>query len=233
MSEHSTVVELRRYTLRPGQRETLVELFDRTFVESQEAVGIDVIGQFRDLDDSDVFTWVRGFPSMEERARALADFYDGETWRAHSRAANATMLDSDDVLLLRPARPDTAFRLPGRRDEGVAAGSYVAAVILHLVAGADEADIVSFFELAIAQGLAAVDGSVLAYFVTEPGVNTFPGFRCGRTQPSSCSSSAARTGSRSSGSWTRTVVSPARRPKRRGLPARSSPYAWSPRRAPC
>lgn len=174
MSEHSTVVELRRYTLRPGQRETLVELFDRTFVESQEAVGIDVIGQFRDLDDPDVFTWVRGFPSMEERARALADFYDGETWRAHGRAANATMLDSDDVLLLRPARPDTAFRLPGRRDEGAAAGGYVAAVILHLVAGADEADIVSFFELAIAQGLAAADGSVLAYFVTEPGENTFP-----------------------------------------------------------
>ena len=171
---HSAVVELRRYALRPGQRETLIELFDSTFVESQEAVGIDVIGQFRDLDDPDVFTWVRGFENMEERARGLADFYGGATWHAHSRAANATMLDSDNVLLLRPARPDSAFRLPVRRDVGNASSGYVAAVILHLEPGTEESDIVSFFELAIAPGLAAVDGSVLAYYVTEPSENTFP-----------------------------------------------------------
>jgi hypothetical protein len=172
--EHSTVVELRRYALRPGQRDTLIELFDANFVESQEAAGIDLIGQFRDLDEPDVFTWVRGFPSMEERARSLADFYGGETWHAHSRAANATMFDSDNVLLLRPARPDSAFSLPARRDEATGSGGYVAAVTLHLEPGAEESDIVSFFELAIAPGLAAVDGSVLAYFVTEPSRNTFP-----------------------------------------------------------
>jgi len=74
----SAVVELRRYTLRPGQRDTLVELFDDNFVESQEAVGIDLIGQFRELDDPDVFIWIRGFRSMEERAHGLADFYDEE-----------------------------------------------------------------------------------------------------------------------------------------------------------
>ena len=51
---------------------------------------------------------------------------------------------------------------------------YVAAVILHLEPGAKEADIVSFFELAIAPGLAATEASVLAYFVTEPSPNTFP-----------------------------------------------------------
>jgi hypothetical protein len=171
---HSAVVELRRYTLRPGQRDTLVELFDGNFVESQEAVGIDLIGQFRDLDYPDVFTWVRGFESMDVRARSLAEFYDGETWHAHSRAANATMVDSDDVLLLKPARPDSAFRLPARRDDGNASAGYVAAVILHLEPGTEESDIVSFFELAIEPGLAAAGGSVLAYFVTEPSRNTFP-----------------------------------------------------------
>jgi NIPSNAP len=172
--ERSAVVELRRYALRPGQRDTLIELFDSTFVESQEAAGIDLIGQFRDVDDPDVFTWVRGFKGMEERARSLADFYGGETWHANSKAANATMLDSDNVLLLKPARPDSAFLLPDRRLEGEAAGGYVAAVILHLERCADEADVVSFFELAIAPGLAALEGSVLAYFVTEPSRNTFP-----------------------------------------------------------
>jgi hypothetical protein len=31
------VVELRQYTLRPGQRDVLIDLFDRELVESQEA----------------------------------------------------------------------------------------------------------------------------------------------------------------------------------------------------
>jgi hypothetical protein len=84
------------------------------------------------------------------------------------------MIDSDDVLLLRPARPDSAFRLPARRDNGSASGGYVAVVILHLEPGADDSDIVSFFECAIAPGIAAAGGSVLAYFVTEPSRNTFP-----------------------------------------------------------
>jgi len=33
-----TIVELRQYTLHPGQREALFALFDREFVESQEEI---------------------------------------------------------------------------------------------------------------------------------------------------------------------------------------------------
>ena len=63
------VVELRRYALRPGQRETLVELFDRELVETQEAVGMEILGQFRDLDDPDSFVWLRAFATCpRERA---------------------------------------------------------------------------------------------------------------------------------------------------------------------
>jgi hypothetical protein len=58
------VVELRQYTLRPGQRDVLIDLFDQEFVESQEADGMAIVGQFRDLDDPDRFTWIRGFASM-------------------------------------------------------------------------------------------------------------------------------------------------------------------------
>jgi hypothetical protein len=96
------VVELRQYTLRPGQRDVLIDLFDREFVESQEADGMAIVGQFRDLDDPDRFTWIRGFPSMPSRARGLASFYGGPAWKAHSAAANATMIDSDNVLRLAP-----------------------------------------------------------------------------------------------------------------------------------
>ena len=83
------VVELRQYTLRPGQRDVLIDLFDREFVESQEADGMAIVGQFRDLDDPDRFTWIRGFASMPARARALASFYGGPVWKAHSARANA------------------------------------------------------------------------------------------------------------------------------------------------
>ncbi|WP_017461637.1 NIPSNAP family protein [Dyella ginsengisoli] len=104
------VLELRQYTLRAGQRERLVELFEREFVESQEALGIVLPGQFRDLDDPDRFVWLRGFADMATRARALGAFYDGPVWHHHRDAANATMIDSDDVLLLRPWQP---LDLPG------------------------------------------------------------------------------------------------------------------------
>ncbi|MFJ4189617.1 NIPSNAP family protein [Kitasatospora sp. NPDC089509] len=97
----SLIVELRRYTLHPGARETLIELFEREFVTGQEAVGMTLGGRFRDLDDPDRFVWLRAFPSMAERRRALEAFYGGPVWRAHREAANATMIDSDDVLLLR------------------------------------------------------------------------------------------------------------------------------------
>ncbi|GAA3125315.1 NIPSNAP family protein [Streptomyces echinatus] len=95
------IVELRQYTLRPGDRETLIELFEREFVTGQQAVGITVGGRFRDLDDPDRFVWLRAFPDMARRRRALEAFYTGPVWRKHRDAANATMVDSDDVLLLR------------------------------------------------------------------------------------------------------------------------------------
>ena len=107
----SPVVELRQYTLNPGQRETLIALFDREFIESQEATGMTVIGQFSDLDRPDMFVWLRGFDSMDVRKEALAAFYDGRVWTAHRDAANATMIDSDDVLLLTPAWPGAGFDL--------------------------------------------------------------------------------------------------------------------------
>ena len=106
------VVELRQYTLRPGQRETLIDLFDREFVESQEAAGMAVVGQFRDLDDPDRFVWIRGFASMPSRARALASFYGGPVWKAYRAQANATMIDTDNVLLLRPVTTRSGFPVP-------------------------------------------------------------------------------------------------------------------------
>jgi hypothetical protein len=171
------VVELRQYTLRPGQRDVLIELFDREFVESQEAVGIEVIGQFCDLDRPDRFVWLRGFPDMERRREALAAFYGGPVWKANSQAANATMIDVDDVLLLRPVpltRGDGTPEcgpLPPRPAPGVrAAASGIVATVCSLEGPADLAAV----EEALLPALAAADSPALATFVEEPSANTFP-----------------------------------------------------------
>ena len=97
-----TIVELRRYTLHPGRRDELIELFEREFVESQEVLGAQVVGTFRDVRDPDRFVWIRAFADMAVRLSALQAFYGGPVWREHSAAANATMIDSDDVHLLEP-----------------------------------------------------------------------------------------------------------------------------------
>lgn len=109
----SPVVELRQYTLKAGRRDTLIDIFDSRLIEGQEGTGMTIIGQFRDLDRPDMFVWMRGFDGMDARKNALADFYGGPVWAANRDAANATMIDSDDVLLLKPAWPDAGFDLAG------------------------------------------------------------------------------------------------------------------------
>jgi NIPSNAP len=111
------IVELRQYTLRPGQHQVLSELFERALADGQEAVGMRLIGWFHDLDDPDRFVWLRSFPDMESRAQALHDFYGGPVWAEHREAANATMVDSDDVLLLRSAREGAGVALPSGAEQ--------------------------------------------------------------------------------------------------------------------
>jgi ribosomal 50S subunit-recycling heat shock protein len=172
-------VELRQYTLKPGQRDVLIDLFDRHFVEGQESLGITVIGQFRDRRRADRFVWLRGFPDMKARHRALEAFYDGPIWAAHKAAANDTMLEFDDVLLLRPARPETAFRVPKRAtsaDHDSASSEHgpstVLAGIYHLPQPADPG-LVSQFEQQVAPLLEANDIRLEGIFVTESARNTF------------------------------------------------------------
>ena len=142
------IVELRQYTLNPGKRDVLINLFDREFVESQEALGMKVIGQFRDLDNPDRFVWLRGFRDMPSRVQALKDFYGGPVWKAHRETANATMIDSDNVLLLHPANPTSGSSLGNKARPRVgSAGSrseLIVATIYYFDAPVDAGFVESF-----------------------------------------------------------------------------------------
>lgn len=169
------VVELRRYRLRPGAREELIALFEEAFITPQEEAGMQVIGQFRDLDDPDAFVWLRGFADMETRARALAEFYSGPVWAAHRDRANGTMVNSDNVLLLRPALPGSGFKLP-KRPDGDAARPRPGLVVATTcsLAPRTDTDFAAFFETRIRPALAEAGAQVVAAFVTEQSPNTFP-----------------------------------------------------------
>jgi hypothetical protein len=173
---YSPIIELRQYTLHPGKRDTLIDIFDREFVETQEAVGIQVIGQFHNLDDADQFVWLRGFNDMEARAESLNAFYSGPVWKAHRDAANATMIDSDNVLLLRLAHPNSGFTLNGNRPpvgNRTKQGGFIAATIYYFDTPV-KPDFISYFENSIQPVLTLAGAEVLAWFVTEDSSNTFP-----------------------------------------------------------
>ncbi|NNB87341.1 NIPSNAP family protein [Corallococcus exiguus] len=172
-----SVLELRQYTLHPGQRDVLISLFDRAFIESQEATGMHLVGQFRDEDRPDRFVWLRGFRDMASRREALSAFYGGPVWKEHRNAANVTMQDSDNVLLLRPVRPDTGLKHPGtpRPPPGADArpDSRVEVTLCYLKAPADEA-FLTCFEQHVRPVLTELGAPPKALFQTEPAENTFP-----------------------------------------------------------
>jgi len=156
------IVELRRYALYPGMRETLMDLFERRFVFEQEALGMEILGRFRDLDDPDIFFWVRAFADDELRASSLAAFYGGPVWKADRDAANATMVDSSNVLQLRPLQNGT-----------IARDGLVVATICYLREPADAA-LVATFEREILPQIRAAGGELLATFETDDRENVFP-----------------------------------------------------------
>lgn len=173
------VVELRQYTLHPGRRDDLVTLFDREFVQTQEALGMTILGQFRDLDAPDRFVWLRGFSDMQARRQGLAAFYGGAVWKQHRTVANATMLDSDDVRLLRPAWPGSQLQplasRPPASATGSAAGLLVAAVFTLRTPASDDASLLARARARTAAS--SPDGSRpqwVAWYATESAPNDFP-----------------------------------------------------------
>jgi quinol monooxygenase YgiN len=170
------VVELRQYTLHPRQRDVLINLFDRELVETQEEVGMVVLGQFRDLDNPDRFVWLRGFEDMPRRAEALGRFYGGPAWKAHRDQANATMIDSDNVLLLRPVTAHSGFPAAAVRPpvgHTNSPSSLVLATLYYRDRPFDEA-FMDLFDRQMRPVLVGTGAAPLACLQTEHAENTFP-----------------------------------------------------------
>lgn len=168
-----SVVEVRQYTLHAGARQILISLFESEFIQPQQTIGMPVFGPFCDLEDPNRFVWMRGFPDMAERKRMLAAFYGGPVWMANRQAANATMLDSDNVLLLRPERsPAGAAAARMASDSALQRNGLLIANIRYVTSSAIE-EFAKFFDQMMKPRLTETGARVIASFRTEDAPNTF------------------------------------------------------------
>ena len=91
-------------------------------------------------------------------------------WQTHRSQANATIIDSDNVLLLRPASPGQGFSIPPRR---TGAGAIIG-VTIHYLGNADATQFATFFHNTILPQLVAAGVQPIARLVTEESANNFP-----------------------------------------------------------
>src|SRR5258705_816525 len=100
------LIEFRRYTIKEGEREHFAAYFESYFPEAFQQMGAIAFGQFFERKNPVGFTWMRGFKNIDARAVVNAGFYYGPLWREHAATMNSLMVDSDNVLLLRPLSPE-------------------------------------------------------------------------------------------------------------------------------
>jgi len=159
------IVDLRDYTLLPDQRPKLVERFEALFMPEQERLGARMLGSFLDADDPNRFVWLRGCPDLDTRQRVLTAFYaDGAMWREHREEVNSWFVDTDNVLLVRPAG-----ELAPPASEPSTVGMYT-----YLEGRPLPADTAEDIHRVIAARVAAAGGRLLATFATDPVENNYP-----------------------------------------------------------
>ena len=134
------LVEFRNYEIVPGGIDAFVQHFEEHFLESQEELGMDVVGQFRVADDPQRFVWIRRYLDPSSRGASLGRFYTGPVWKEFGPRANELMVDHTDVHLLVPHSSASAFaagHVPHaeRRGAAIEATSTVVAALYEMDEG--------------------------------------------------------------------------------------------------
>ncbi len=157
------IVDLRDYTLTPGCRDRMIEFFERVALDEQERLGATMLGSFLDADDPNRWVWLRACPDLDARKRILTAFYtDGALWKERRDEVNRWIVDSDNVLLLRPR---SELAPPAQGDTTV--GMYT-----HL-GSAPPADATAL-DRDVRAAIAAAGGRPLVTFATDPAENNYP-----------------------------------------------------------
>ena len=128
------VIEFRRYTIKQGERPNFARRFESYFPEAIQQTGAIVAGEFLERANSSMFTWIRGFHDLDDRARLNAALYYGPVWKEHRTAMNELLLDSDNVLLLQPLDPRQGIAILPAVDSATETGGAAGVVIAQIFA---------------------------------------------------------------------------------------------------
>ena len=93
------IVEVRRYRIKPGQRDEFIRLFETRLAPAQLAHGMKILGPLIDVENPNAFIFLRAFGSLEAREELKTTFYEGELWKNELEPIAMPMIDSYDVHL--------------------------------------------------------------------------------------------------------------------------------------
>jgi hypothetical protein len=100
----SMLVEVRRYRLHPGRRDEFVDWFESTVVPEMERHGMRILGSFVDVEDPDVFVYLRGYRDDDERSRQIEAFYQSPRWLSEMKPHALELESGFEVALVRSTR---------------------------------------------------------------------------------------------------------------------------------
>lgn len=156
------IIDLRDYTLTPNTRDKFIERCETLLFPEQKRLGATILGTFRDANNPNSVVWLRAMPDMAERQRILTAFYsDGKVWKANRSEVNSWIVDSDNVLLVKPV---SDLMTP-------ATGSSIVAMYTCLK---QEPFTVDEQLNEISQAISDVGGRLLVKLVTDPCENNYP-----------------------------------------------------------
>ncbi|MDQ0466466.1 hypothetical protein QO010_004259 [Caulobacter ginsengisoli] len=96
------IVEIRTYRIKPGFRQPFLDLFTARTGPLLRSLGMGVVGPFVDLEDENVFVWLRSFPSLEARQRLKAAFDTHPVWSGELEPQLLPLLEDYQVILTSP-----------------------------------------------------------------------------------------------------------------------------------
>ena len=175
-SREVEVIEIRNYLIKPGQRDSYINGFETYFLDTLNAHGNYVLGQYRVKGAADNFVWIRGFEEMAARKTALENFFASLQWKKYSNIPGEHLLGYTNVYLLKPL--NIAEGLEGRNGSfpiawfGKPKG--VAVVDFYVANGILE-NLIGFVDTKYDSLVRAAGVKDITYWVSETSPNNYPG----------------------------------------------------------
>jgi len=99
-SSAETLLEIRSYTLKSGERDRFHELFVRESLPLLRRWNVDVVAYGPSLHDRDSWILMRAFASLEARERQEDAFYSSDDWRNGPRSTVLAAIDSYTTVVI-------------------------------------------------------------------------------------------------------------------------------------